>query len=312
MNCMDNAYKYMVAARCFTYNHVHYIEDTLKGFVLQETTFPSVYIIIDDASTDGEQEFLKNWAEKYLSQDVECLDWKAESYGRVLESRLTNNPNSLFVIILLYENLFQKGKGYLKFDYIAKWLNDSKYLAICEGDDYWVDRNKLQKQVDYLESNDSVNIYVHNADKYICSTDETVLFNTSIPTKIYGIKDVIKMKWFTPTASFVYKNNVEVSTLWRENGCNGDMALLYTNLLKGDLFYDSTIMSVYRYGTPLSMSSASNKDILMKKKINLYKTLNKITHNKYIVYTWFEMLKIRLKKLPIMVTLCRMKSKLQK
>lgn len=280
---MNNQYKYIVATRCFTYNHIHYIEDTLNGFVSQKTSFPMVYIIVDDASNDGEKELLYEWANKHLYGDVNSIDWKCESYGTYVESRLKNNPNSTFVIMLLNENHFSRGKHFLKFDYMAKWLSSSKYLAVCEGDDYWKDPIKLQKQVDYLESHESVNICVHNAIR-MYDDGKSELFNKKIKTGIYNLRKSLYMGWFTPTASFLYRNNIEVSQLWAKNGSNGDMALLYSNLMKGDLYYFDDVMSVYNFGTPSSMSSSTKKSLLYRKKRGMLKSINQLS-KKYILFT---------------------------
>lgn len=144
----------MVATRCFTYNQAPYIKDALRGFAMQETTFPSVYMVIDDASTDDEQDVLKKWAAEHLmiGGDSEEL-WKSKPYGQLAVAPLRGKPQSLFVLLLLAENHYRTGKSLKRFEYISEWLDDSKYHAICEGDDYWTDARKLQMQVDYLEAN---------------------------------------------------------------------------------------------------------------------------------------------------------------
>ncbi len=152
----------MVATRCFTYNHAPYIEDALRGFAKQETTFPVVYIIVDDASTDGEPKVLKKWA----SDNLECSNgmelWKEMPFGQLAVAPLVGKLQSLFVIVLLAENHTQAGNGNLKFNYIAEWYNKSKYHALCEGDDYWINSKKLQMQVGFLES---------HTDYVLCHTD---------------------------------------------------------------------------------------------------------------------------------------------
>lgn len=150
---MDIDNKYIVATQCFTYNHSQYIEDSLKGFAIQETSFPVVYIIVDDASTDGEQEVLRKWVANSLYYEKGVEKWKKMSYGYMTFAPLKGNINSLFLILLLSENHYQTGRNKQKLEYISEWLDNAKYHAICEGDDYWIDPLKLQKQVDFLESN---------------------------------------------------------------------------------------------------------------------------------------------------------------
>lgn len=152
-SCESPRYKYTVAARCFTYNQSPFIEYTLNGFASQVIDFPVVYIIVDDASTDGEQGILVQWANSHLSKENNDSIWHDMPYGKLRVSYLQNNTNALFVIVLLNENHYQKGKSIKRFDYISEWYFDAKYHAFCEGDDYWPDRKKLMKQVGFLEQN---------------------------------------------------------------------------------------------------------------------------------------------------------------
>lgn len=285
--------QFMVRVFCRTFNQAAYIEKTFDGFSMQKTDFPYYCIIVDDASTDGEQEVIRKYLSNHFDLDNRnnARIEETEDYNFVYAQHY-DNKNCYFIVYLLKYNHYSIKKRVKP--YLEEWQEQNKYTAICEGDDYWSKPNKLQKQVDFLETHDNVNICVHNADKYICSTGETIPFNASYKSGIYTIKDVIRMKWFTPTASFLYRNNIQVSPLWAKNGCNGDMAILYTNLLKGDLYYDSEIMSVYRYGTPSSMSSSSNDRVIVQKKINLYKTINEVTNNKYLLYTTSQIIKLKI------------------
>lgn len=291
---MEKNSKYKVAVNCMTYNHAEYIEDALNGFKLQKTSFPVAYLVVDDASSDGEPDVLYKWALDNLDYDNKESLWKDMAYGKLAVAPLKGNANSLFVIALLAENHYRKGISRKKSEYIAEWIGNAEYRAMCEGDDYWTVSDKLEKQVEYLDANKEVNICVHNAEIFHCATGERTPFNSGLSTGVYDIKDVIRMKWFTPTASFVYRNNFELLPNWITSGCNGDMAILYSNLLKGKLYYDSEIKSVYRYGTPSSFSSAFNEKQLVRKKLNLYKTINKVSHNKYILYTMPQTLKLRI------------------
>lgn len=148
---MEKQYTYTVATVCWTYNQAKYIEDTLSGFTIQQTNFPVVYIIIDDASTDGERDVLKRWAQQNLNFENEEESCQQTYYGELLYGRHKGSANALYAILLLAENHYQKGKG--KSEYIAEWFENSEYIAICEGDDYWIDPIKLQKQVDFLNNN---------------------------------------------------------------------------------------------------------------------------------------------------------------
>lgn len=149
---MDEQYTYLVATRCFTYNHAPYINDTLQGFAMQETSFPVVSVVIDDASTDKEPDILRNWAEQNLALDEEGFAYHREmEYGELYFARHRQNRNAHFAILLLKENHTQHGKAGLRYRYSLPWIGNAQYFAMCEGDDYWTDPLKLQKQVDFMQ-----------------------------------------------------------------------------------------------------------------------------------------------------------------
>ena len=117
----DNQQPLMVSIRCAVYNHEPYIRKCLEGFVMQKTNFRFEAIVHDDASTDGSAAIIKEFAEKY--------------------------PD-IIKPILETENQYSKQDGSL-----GRIMDESchgKYIAFCEGDDYWTDPLKLQKQIDFL------------------------------------------------------------------------------------------------------------------------------------------------------------------
>lgn len=124
---MINSDKPLVAIHCLVYNHEPYLRDCFEGFVMQQTNFPFVAIVHDDASTDNSAAIIREYKEKY--------------------------PN---IIQPIYEteNQWRKSDGSLSRIMNAA-IDDTgaKYVAMCEGDDYWIDPLKLQKQVDFLEAN---------------------------------------------------------------------------------------------------------------------------------------------------------------
>ena len=125
----------MVSVCCITYNQVSYIRDALEGFVNQQTDFAYEVLIHDDASSDGTAEIIREYAKRY--------------------------PDRIFPI-LQTENQYSKGltnvSGTFNFPRAR-----GKYIAMCEGDDYWTDMHKLQKQVDYLEANPGCSLCFHSA-----------------------------------------------------------------------------------------------------------------------------------------------------
>lgn len=145
---------FLVGIRCYTYNQSKYITDALNGFAMQQTTFPFIAMIVDDASTDGEQDVIKAYVEKHFELTNEKVAYKKETdYTHITFSQHKTNKNCYIVVLYLKENLYSKKLGYKKLEYLSEWREGNKYEAICEGDDYWIDPQKLQRQVDFLENN---------------------------------------------------------------------------------------------------------------------------------------------------------------
>jgi len=123
----------VVTVLCPTYNHGPYIEDALKGFVAQKTNFPFEVIVIDDASTDGAQNVISQYAKTYPDLIIPVFN----------EVNLKSQNKALSVDL--------------------KAMVRGKYMAHCEGDDYWVDESQLQQQYDFMESNLEYSVCYHNA-----------------------------------------------------------------------------------------------------------------------------------------------------
>lgn len=122
-----------VSICCITYNHVNYISQCIEGFLMQKTTFPIEIIIHDDASTDGTGKIIEQYARKYIGL-IKIIKQKENQYSK--DPRILNN--------------------------FCYPLVSYKYVALCEGDDYWTDPYKLQKQVDFLEANPKYVFCGHN------------------------------------------------------------------------------------------------------------------------------------------------------
>lgn len=148
---------YMVCARCFTFNQASYIEDTLNGFSMQRTNFPFVCVIVDDASTDGEQNVIMKYVEDHFALKDETTIRNEETDDYVmLYAQHANNKNCYFAVYLLKYNHYSIKKS--KIGYLTEWIDTSKYYALCEGDDYWIDPYKLQKQVEIFANDDNVGL----------------------------------------------------------------------------------------------------------------------------------------------------------
>lgn len=142
---------YKVLTFCATYNQSKYIEDALNGFAMQKTNFPFVCLVMDDCSTDEEQEVIKTWMERECDMTkAEFVDLEA---SHVILVPHKTNVNCTFAVYLLKRNLCGKP---LKQEMIAPWREHAEYEALCEGDDYWIADDKLQRQVEFMDSNHNI------------------------------------------------------------------------------------------------------------------------------------------------------------
>ena len=147
---------FKVSVWCNTYNQASYIKDTMDGFCMQQTSFPFACLIMDDASTDGEPEVIK----QYLNDHFDT-EWTKETDDYHLTvARHQENRNCYFAVYLLKYNHYSIKKPRLK--YYREVTDEIDYVALCEGDDYWTDAHKLQKQADALDANPQATLVYTN------------------------------------------------------------------------------------------------------------------------------------------------------
>jgi len=153
---MNPKLEYKVCVWCNTYNQAHYITQTMDGFCMQQTQFPYVCLIMDDASTDGEPEVITHYLHDFFD-----TEWTKETddYHLTL-ARHRENKNCYFAVYLLKYNHYSIKKKRLK--YYREVTNEIDYVALCEGDDYWTDEHKLQKQADALDANPQATLVYTN------------------------------------------------------------------------------------------------------------------------------------------------------
>lgn len=217
----------LVAIGNLTYNHSNYITDAIDSFLMQKTTFPVKIVIFDDCSTDGTSEIIYSYQKKF--------------------------PH-LFTLIRPSENTWEKPeerKQALSLYYEAR--NVAKYIALCEGDDYWTDPLKLQKQVDFLEENPSYTITCggfmsrHQYNK----TFKTIIRQTNTKTHehkngyAFRLKDTYK-NWMTKTLTVTFVNDKEVLSNFQAYNNARDVHLIYHLLKRGNGFYFTEPLGVYR------------------------------------------------------------------
>ena len=160
----------LVSICCITYNHAPFIQKCLDGFLMQQTDFPIEILIHDDCSTDGTTDIIKEYAAQY--------------------------PDLIFP---LYEevNQYQQGKA-TEIDFYNYRRARGKYIAYCEGDDYWTDPLKLQKQVDFMEANPEYSVCFHDFQKYDIRNNVWMQ-----PT--YGVYNLLNTGGFDVTTSMFLK-----------------------------------------------------------------------------------------------------------
>lgn len=181
---MESQHKYMVLVECMTFNHHAYIEDAMNGFCMQKTDFPFVCIVVDDASTDGEQEVIgKYFQEHFVLLGTEETDDYILNFGKHKV-----NVNCFFTVLYLKYNHYSINKS--KLPYYAKCWSESKYIAYCEGDDYWTDEKKLQLQAEFLEKNVDFGMCYTAVKRYI--QKEQIFLKRTYGEKIDGFEDLLK------------------------------------------------------------------------------------------------------------------------
>lgn len=248
--------KYKVCTRCFTFNQASYIEDAMNGFTMQETTFPVVTLIVDDASTDSEPEVIQNYLKKHFQEPYR----KEETdYAHIICAHHKTNPYCDFVVLLLKYNHYSVKKP--KMPYIVEWTDNAKYHAICEGDDYWIDKNKLQKQVDFLEQNREYVLTYTNA--IVVDKDSNVI--NQLTYKRYSgtcTKSLITEGNYIVTAGVCYRNKYDKE--WSEVRTSipfalmlGDKPLWIMLSTKGKFHFFEDYMVAYR---KLEQSASHTKD----------------------------------------------------
>lgn len=217
----------VVSIICCTYNHENYIRECLDGFIAQETTFEIEILVHDDASTDHTAEIIREYETRYPE-----------------------------VIKPVYQQVNQYSKGVDIFFDILLPLAKGKYVAICEGDDYWIDSLKLQKQVDFLESHPEYGMIFGKVRKYIqakkqfgsvfgssVESIESLLWNNTIPTPTTLCRKELLLSY--------------VLDIGKQPWLLGDYPLWIFIALHSKIAFMNGILSVYRV---LEESACHSKD----------------------------------------------------
>lgn len=211
----------IVTVWCLAYNQKDFIRDALEGFVMQKTTFPFEVIVHDDASTDGTTAIVQEYARQY-----------PEIIKPVIET----------------ENQWQKGGLKNIIHILNEKYRNGKYIAFCEGDDYWTAPQKLQQQVDFLESHSEYSMCFHSAKKKYETKARAWINCENIEDRDYDATDIF-VNWTVPTASVMCRSEAMefyANLKHPERIQNYDIFIFLSCAMIGKLRGMHDQMSVYR------------------------------------------------------------------
>lgn len=237
---LESAINPMVTIRTSTYNHGPYIRQCIEGVLMQKTDFPFEFIIGEDFSTDNTMEIVKEYAEKY--------------------------PDVIRVITADY-NVGSKANGTR-----CRRASRGEYMAICEGDDYWTDPQKLQKQVEHLRDKPEVVLVFH--DVLSVDEDNNVLNKSKIQSlrknpqaiRLATFKEVTQA--LIPTLSVMYRNINIQQGVRGKRVLNGDIYLFARLSRYGEMHNVGGTMGAHRRHTGGVWTSLSE----LNKKLKLLNT----------------------------------------
>lgn len=231
----------LASVSCSAYNHEAFIRDALDGFLAQETDFPFEVVVSDDASTD-----------------------RTAAVIREYELRFPDKIRAVYFT----ENQYSQGKSA---GTARMAMARGKYIALCEGDDFWTDPRKLSKQVGYMEGHPDCSFCFTNGRRYSASThafyDRPMLPGSEYDKAVLGggdcdltTREVLPIS-FIPTASFVYKRRDYLRRpVFRKDAFSGDRYIQLTMTEFGYAHYIDEETCAYRVDNPDSMMSRWARD----------------------------------------------------
>ena len=256
-----------VSISCLVFNHEKYLRDALDGFIKQKTSFVYEVIVHDDASTDSSAEIIHEYASKY--------------------------PN---IIKPIYQKENQYSKGISIIDTYVIPAMQGEYIAYCEGDDYWTDEKKLQRQVDFLDAHPEYSACMHNVIRrdLLHGTSTEMYHRTSDCD--FTFADTVQGACHI--SSLLHRSNVRkhLPAYMQKQWGFGDYSLFMFLSTVGKIRYINKPMSVYRYGVEGSYTvrTSSSAESILKIYENCNRLLTEIdieTNGKYSDLIRAQMLK---------------------
>ncbi len=275
-----------VSISCLTYNHADYIRQCLDGFIMQKTDYKFEVLVHDDASTDGTQDIIREYEEKY--------------------------PD---IIKPIYQTENQYSQG-INIDHTFQWPRiKGKYVAYCEGDDYWIDEYKLQKQYDAMESHPNCALCVHKTEVIDYNSKSQSVWPNEDKDSIfkYIINNTIKSDDFVKsicfdgdypfqTSSYFFKSELikfdggDIPEFMKI-ACVGDVPIMLLASCFGDIFVLNEVMSVYRRFASGSWSERRRDSFDMYDAVNDNTVLYFQKFNEYSNYKYNDCINYNVAKM---------------
>lgn len=255
----------LLSVAMITYKHEAYIKKAIEGVLMQETNFEFHLIISDDCSPDTTPKIVQDLIDNHPK------GYRIKYFRH--EKNIGMQPNAIFVLKHCIGN----------------------YIALCEGDDYWTDPLKLQKQVDFLEQNEEFVISCSNAHIVSFKGDYIKQFNEHEIPENTDVNYILRNGWYIPTASVVFRNNMVELPNWFYKVQNGDYILYLLLTSNGGLVrYDNEVRCNYR----IHENGASN--VFKKKNAFNYSMLyNNKMFNNYSKSKYYSLIKINIENYSI-------------
>lgn len=235
---MDDKEAVKVSVLCITYNHKNFIQKCLDNFVCQKTNFKFEILVHDDCSSDGTAEIVKEYANKYPDLIIAMLE-KENQYSKGVQ--------------IVDDLMLPKAKG--------------KYIALCEGDDYWCNENKLQLQYDFMEQHPDViacfgNTVCHDLD----GKAEDKYYNNYQTQHFLTAREAI-VTTNVHTSSYFFKRELLPRRTEFRKYSFGDYVMLTSALAKGKLAVLPTVMSVYNNNNHAGLTYKTYNEMPVAKKM---------------------------------------------
>lgn len=236
-----------------TYNHETFIAQMLDGALQQKTTFPFEIVVGDDGSADASPDIIREYATRHPEKIRAYLH--PENLGPQHPREFAGRNNVLF--------LLKACRG--------------EYVALCEGDDYWTDPYKLQKQVELMDAHPEFAICHHNVRVTYEDGSPEHLFNSPAQKTVSSIRDLLEDRWFMATASILYRNIFLTQEFadWHAKAAAGDWALVLQLAARGTMGYLPDVMGVYRkHSAGLSNVHAATNRWFVQNRKEMFENVN--------------------------------------